>query len=242
MITESLRENDLRNFVKKIFEIDSYRSKIGDDENIIVLSFTVDSEDPAKDLENFIEMGYSFVLDADVSSGETDDGTYKVYAEVERTRHAPEQILDLINGIKKVTGIEDFRFRYFKSFKSQEATEENLKKSIPLDKDAYNAITKSYQLENFSNFFSNSYADSITMLDESIEFKRIWKETIKFTVIESGPKADVYNSIKGPIMLENKDIAECMYLTKLIGNYNITKISDALIFENQGWAVALRRK
>lgn len=242
MINESLREKDLRNFVKSIFEIDSYRSKIGDDENIIVLSFTVDSEDPAKDLENFIEMGYPFVLDADVSSGETDDGTYKVYAEIERSRHAPEQIIDLIDGIKKVTGIDDFRFRYFKGFKSQDATEENLKRVIPLDKDAYNITTKSQQLENFSNFFSNSYSDSVTMLDESIEFKRIWKEPIKFNVITSGPKETVYNAIKGPMMIESKDIAEIMYLTKSIGNYNITKINDTLIFENQGWAVALRRK
>ena len=53
----SLRSNDLRHFVKKVFEIDSFKSKIGDDENIVVVSFTVDQEDPAKDLENFIEMG-----------------------------------------------------------------------------------------------------------------------------------------------------------------------------------------
>ena len=68
----SLRANDLRDLVKKVFEIDSYKSKIGNDEKIIVLTFTVDREDPAKDMENFIEMGYDFVLDADVSPGETD--------------------------------------------------------------------------------------------------------------------------------------------------------------------------
>ena len=242
MINESLRENDLRNFVKKVFEIDSYSSKIGDDEDIIVLSFTVDSEDPAKDLETFIEMGYPFVLDADVSSGETDDGTYKVYAEIERSRHAPEQIIALLGGIEKLTGINDFKFRYFKSFKSQDATEENLKRAVPLDKDAYNTVTKTQQLENFSNFFSNSYSDSVTMLDESIKFTRIWKEPLKFDVIISGPTPVVYDSIKGPIMIESKDIAEVIYLTKSIGNYNITKIGSTFIFENQGWAVALRRK
>ena len=85
MINESLRPNDLRHFVKKVFEIDSYKSKIGNDSDVVVLSFTVGSEDPAKDLENFIEMGYEFVIDADVSSGETDDGTYKVFVELERT-------------------------------------------------------------------------------------------------------------------------------------------------------------
>jgi hypothetical protein len=61
-------------------------------------------------------------------------------------------------------------------------------------------------------------------------------------VLTSGPKQEVYNSIKGPIILESKDMAEVMFLTKVIGNYNITKIGNAFIFENNNWAVALERK
>jgi hypothetical protein len=36
-------------------------------------------------------------------------------------------------------------------------------------------------------------------------------------------------------------MAEVMFLTKVIGNYNITKIGSTFIFENNGWAVALER-
>jgi hypothetical protein len=43
-------------------------------------------------------------------------------------------------------------------------------------------------------------------------------------------------------MLDHMDIAECIHLTKRIGNYNINKIGNAFIFENKGWAVALERK
>ena len=241
-IKESLRANDLRHFVKKVFEIDSYKSKIGDDEDVIVLSFTVDTEDPAKDMENFIEMGYDFVLDADVSTGETDDGTYKVYVEIERSKHAPDQIIELLNGLAKITGFSDFRFRYFKSFKSVEATLENLQKIVPLDSNSYEIATKNYHMENFSNFFVNSYTDNIKLLDESIRFERIRMDPIEFKIITSGPKQEVYDSIKGPIMLEGTAIGEILYLTKSIGNYNITKIGNSFIFENQGWAVALERK
>ena len=120
MINESLQEHDLRNFLSNIVTIDSYKSKIGDDQDVIVICFTVDSEDPAKDLENFIEMGYNFVLDADVTSGETDDGTYKVFVEIERGRHAPNQIREILDGVEKISQIDNFRFRYFKSFKSNE--------------------------------------------------------------------------------------------------------------------------
>jgi hypothetical protein len=242
MINESLQAADLRHFVKKVIEVDAFKSKIGDDQDIVTISFTVDHEDPAKDLENFIEMGYDFVLDADVSPGELDDGTYKVYVELERNRHVAEQIKEILDGVEKITGITDFRFRYFKNFKSQEATEDNLASAIPMDKNSYEAATERSKLDNFQEFFVNSYADEIKLLDESISFKRVYGDTIKFDIVTSGTRQEVYNEVKGPIMLENAGMAEVMFLSKYIGNYNITKVSDKFIFENRGWAVALKRK
>jgi hypothetical protein len=242
MLNESLRAGDLRNLVKKVFEIDSFKSKIGNDEDIVTLSFTVDQEDPAKDLENFIEMGYTFVLDADVTPGELDDGKYRVYVELERTRHSAEQIFEIVEGVKKITGLEDMRFRYFKSFKSELATLENLQATIPENKAAYNAATEERRMNNFSEFFSRSYADNINVLDESITFQRTYSGPVSFEIITSGPRDQVYDAVKGPIVLESKDMAEVMFLTKVIGNYNINKIADTFIFENNGWAVALARK
>jgi hypothetical protein len=242
MIAESLHSKDLKDLVKKVFEIDSYKSKVGNDEDVCVLSFTVDQQDPAKDLENFFEMGYSFILDADCTSGETDDGKYIVFVEIERTRHLGEQIFELIEGVKKVTGLGDMRFRYFKSFKSEPATEEKLTAIVPTNKNDYNIATKEQPLNNFSNFFSKSYADSLNVVNESITFKRAFSGPVTFDILNSGTRQEVYASVQGPIMLESKDMAEVMFLSKVIGNYNITKIKDTFIFENSGWAVALKRK
>jgi hypothetical protein len=241
-LLENLRAKDLRFLVKKVFEIDSFKSKVGRDEDVVVLSFSVDQEDPAKDLENFFEMGYNFVLDSDCTPGELDDGSYRVYVELERNQKSAEQVFELIEGVKKLTGMEDMRFRYFKSFKSETATLENLIAAIPKDKEAYNIATQQNNLNNFSNFFSNSYADTLKVVDESISFTRPYSGTVAFDIITSGAKNKVYDSIKGPIVLESKDMAEVMFLTKVIGNYNITKIGNTFIFENNGWAVALERK
>ena len=209
---------------------------------VVVLTFTVAQEDPAKDLENFIEMGYDFVLDADCSPGETDDGNYKVFVEIERSKHVAAQIREIVDGVEKLTGEEKLRFRYFKSFRSQEASEENLAAEIPMDADAYKIATERRKLDNFSNFFTNSYADELAVVNESISFKRVYGDTIKFDIITSGTRKKVYEATKGPIMLEGNSMAEVMFLSKYIGNYNITKISDTFIFENSGWAVALKRK
>jgi len=240
-LNESLQADDLRDLVDEVFEIDSYKSKIGQDEDIVVLSFTVDGEDPAKDLENFFEMGYNFVLDGDVTAGETDEGTYRVYVEIERGRQSAEQIFELVEGLKKLTGLEELRFRYFKSFKSKEATLENLKRAVPKDKASYDIATQENGLNNFSNFFSNSFAESLNVLGESITFKRAYSGPVSFNILASGRKQEVYDNVKGPIILESKDMAEVMFLTKVIGNYNITKIGSTFIFENSNWAVALER-
>lgn len=238
----ALRENDLENLVREIFEIDSFKSKMGDDKEICVLTFTVYFEDPASDLENFFEMGYEFVLDADVSPGEMDDGNYRVFVEIERSKHLPEQITQLLDGLENLTGINEFKFRYYKSFRSIHATEENLAKIVPQDPDAYERATNEHEMNNFSNFFSNSYSDDVNVVSETITFKRERIDPLKFNIITSGPKREVYESITGPMLIEGKDIAEVMFLTKVIGNYNINKIGNAFIFENRGWAVALERK
>ena len=160
-----LKSGDLNNLVYRIFEIDSYKSKMGSDADITVLSFTVYQKQPAVDLVNFIEKGYSFVLDADVSPGEQDDGSYRVFVEIERDRHVPEQIIELLDGISKLTDENNFKFRYYKGFKSHKVTFENLEKELPLDPDSYsNTVTES-NMNNFKNFFNKSYLEEIDLND-----------------------------------------------------------------------------
>ena len=43
-----LRQNDLEFTVDNIFEIDSFKSKMGDDKDIVTLSFSVKGEQPKK--------------------------------------------------------------------------------------------------------------------------------------------------------------------------------------------------
>ena len=74
-----LRQGDLNDMVYRIMEIDSFASKMGEDKDIVTLSFSVKEKAAAEDLMNFIEKGYEFVLDADVTPGEQSDGTYKLW-------------------------------------------------------------------------------------------------------------------------------------------------------------------
>ena len=69
ILNEGLKAKDLDGFVQNTFLIDTYKSKMGEDRNVAVLSFRVKDRLPALDLMEFIERGYGFVLDADISTG-----------------------------------------------------------------------------------------------------------------------------------------------------------------------------
>jgi len=237
----ALRENDLRGMVSDIFEVDNYKSKIGNDKDVCVVTFIVDSKDPAEDLENFIEMGYDFVMDAECTTGELDDGKYRVFVEIERSKHLPEQLEEMMDGVSKATGIDDFRFRYYKEFKSVPATRESFEEKIPTDPDMYDATTGSSGINNFQEFFINSYVDDIKLLGETLTLKRVYKDLLEFKVVDFGEKFDIHQNLKGPVMLEGNGMAETIYLTKYIGDFNINKIGENFVLEKDGYALILEK-
>ena len=136
---EGLEQGDLKRLIHPELHVDEFKSKLGDDCDVIVLSFKVDSKDPAADLVSFIEKGYEWILDADVSSGEMDDGSYIVFAELDRDDSAPENIMSLLDDLMNLTDqdIEDWRVRYYKAHKETTLSLEALHNLIPLSPEAY---------------------------------------------------------------------------------------------------------
>ena len=132
---------DLKRLVHDELHIDEYKSKMGDDADVCVISFKVSGKEPSADLVSFIEKGYDHVLDADVSSGEKEGGDYLVFVELERTKELPQQIVDMMEDIMNLTDqdLSDWRVRYYKSANEHELTAETLAKMIPLTPEAYNA-------------------------------------------------------------------------------------------------------
>ena len=240
-LKEDLKPKDLRNLVDNIFEVDSYASKMGEDKDVVVLSFNVEEHSPALDLVNFIERGYDFVLDADATPGELKDGRYKVFVEMERNRHVSENIMEILDGVKKLTGIDQFKFRYYKNFKSLPADKESLQEVIPVSKNDYEVYIKENSLNNFSNFFNRSYIESISVDNEDLVFQKMYSEPLRLRIKNFGTTTEIYESAVGRIMLESKDMSEVLFLTKYLGNYNITKVGSQFVFENSGYAILLEK-
>ena len=140
-LNENLEEGDLKRLVHDELHIDEYKSKMGDDADVCVISFKVAGKEPAIDLVSFIEKGYDWVLDADVSSGEKGGGDYLVFVEIDRTPNMPQQIYDMISDLVNLTeqDILDWRVLYFKSNKEHDLTVEALSQIMPLTPAKYRA-------------------------------------------------------------------------------------------------------
>jgi hypothetical protein len=235
----SLKTGDLRYCVDDIFEVDSYQSKMGMDDKIVVLSFRVKPTQAAEDLVNFIEKGYDFVLDADKTSGEQSDGYYRVFVEMERSRHVGQQITEILDGIKKLADVNEFKFRYYKNFRSQPADQATLENIVPKDGNEYSIRKNETAMENYKNFFANSYVDEVIMEGDHIVFSKKYAEPLRFKFVDFGITVDKLQDLKEGYNL-NK-FPEILYLSKYMGDYNISIYGNKYIFENDNKCVILEK-
>ena len=204
---------------------------MGNDEDVIVLSFSVNGNDAAKDFENFVEQGYKSVMDADVSSGETEDGTYKVFVEIKRNHKSVSQIEDILYGLNQLSGIEKWRFRYYKDLQSHPI--DKIKEIVPMTPETYRAnIEESF--ENDIRFFFRKSPMEYMMLenDNLLTFKRLFNSPVKMEIMDYGTRFEMLTNLEGTIRIDETSTSETMWLTKYFGNYNITKYDDFFVFEN----------
>jgi len=237
----SLQHNDLKDLVDNILEIDGYKSKMGADKDIVTVAFATKTKESADDLASFIERGYTFVLDADATSGEQADGTYKVFVEIERDKAVGEQIMELANGLENLTGMKDIKFRYYKEFRSKPLTLEELEDSVPLESDLYGIDQKGMveSVDNYTNFFNKSMVENVNMWGDMLTIKKIWADPIAFKFVDFGPTVETLESITESF--NANDFSEIIFLSKYIGDYNITKYGNKLTFENNGQTLVLER-
>lgn len=142
--------HELRDSVSNTIHIDEFDAKMGENDDVCVISFKCKYHDQANDLVNFIEKGYEWVLDADVSAGEMEDGSYLVFIEALRRPTLPEKLLKLLADLENLTDIplEKNEFRYLKDNDYLPVTLENLQSKLPESPRAYRKMMKKRDAED----------------------------------------------------------------------------------------------
>ena len=137
LLLEGLNYKDLDGMMKSTMHVDEFAAKMGDDADIIVISFFVRDLQAAKDLVGWFEKGYDFVLDADRSPGEIKPSRYLVYLELRRRRSAPQHIQQLLEDLSTLTEFEpsDWTMRY--KDKNTDWSEDAFISQVPLSPEQY---------------------------------------------------------------------------------------------------------
>lgn len=240
-LNEGLRSGDLKNYVSEIFTVDQYRSKMGEDSDVIVLGFRVREKNPAIDMMEFIEKGYDFILDADMSAGEENDGQYQVFVEIQRTPDLKNQLSELLGGVGQLCSCRDWKFRYQKAPTSLEFNEENITEAIPMTKEDYERKVMEIKNTDVREFFDQGSVDVALESDNNLIFSKPYAGDIAAKFIAIGDYEDVKKTVPGPLSLDESSQSQMFFLAKYIGNYEINKIGKQFLIRNGTKAVVIEK-
>lgn len=113
LIENSLEYKCMDRLIKPLIFVDGFEAKMGDSEDIIVISFYIKDERAAHDLLKWFE-AYEWVLDADCTPGEVKPNRYLIFVELRRRLSAGKHIYNMLHDLDTLTDLEtkDWRMRY----------------------------------------------------------------------------------------------------------------------------------
>ena len=141
-LLEGLQYKDLDGMMKSTIHIDEFSSKMGDDDDIIVVSFFVRDKSAAGDLMNWFEKGYDFILDADQSPGEIKPNRFLVYVELRRRNSAAGNINELLDDLGTLTEFDLNDWTMIYKGKDTPWSKETFAKLVPLSPREYRERTE----------------------------------------------------------------------------------------------------
>lgn len=239
---EGLRAGDLEDMVAPTIALDQFKSKMGDDKDVVVVAFKAKEKMVAMDLMEFIEKGYQFALDADMSTGEEKDGRYSVFVELERSEEVPKQIMEILSGVSKLCNCEEWQFRYFKDTNLYDASEESLAEHVPLTSEDYESKVLSMKQGAVSDFFDQGTTDGVDVdADNNITVSKPFAESLKLKLLAIGKYDTIKESLQGGLQLDSDSMSQTVYLEKYLGNYEINKIADKFLIKNGDNAVIVKK-
>ena len=215
---------------------------MGDDRNIMVLTFTVDGSAPAKDLERFAETGYTKILDADATPGTMADGKHKVFIEFARRPEVVSEIMAFLEDLKKLTNIDEFEYTYHKNENPTMVSAGTLGEAIPTTPEAYEQKVNEMRVSEARHFFDKYDMMECNIAENIMTVKKTGAgHDLKFELHKFGATNEIMKETKA-FKIDLDSISECTHLTKYFGPYDITKTNENKFIFTKGDQSALVSK
>jgi hypothetical protein len=168
----SLKNGDLAGTVLPDVSIDEFEPKAGDDKDVIVVAFYLNDQDPAEDLNTFIQRGVIDTLDVEVSPNTDEEGRYLVFVEMSRDDTFPNKFQALLKDVANLTGEINWEVKtYFSgdrifAFNDPELYNYTILRPedyVPKDEFKMKEIK-----EGIEKFFKSSYMEHLTINDNTV--------------------------------------------------------------------------
>ena len=172
-LNEGLDYHDMKGQIDPKVTVDEYAAKMGEDSEIVTMTFILKSKEAAKDLVSWLEIGYDFILDASVSEGELEPGKWLVFVEMKRRTNIPEKIIDILSGLQTLTDREVKDYTIVVNEEEYDADTDMLRQVIVL-------TPKQYAKENGEDYEELNEMRTIAGLSNKKVYTDIDEEIKKF--------------------------------------------------------------
>ena len=83
--------------------------------------------------------------------------------------------------------------------------------------------------------------DSLTLDGDVITIHKPFNKQVKLRMVKEASTNSILEGVVDAITMDDESMSEIFWLTKVLGNYNINKVGDKFMFDNNGQAMLLQR-
>jgi len=239
----SLKNGDLAGTILPEISIDEFEPKAGENLDVIVVAFYLTDEEPADDLNTFIQRGFVDTLDVEVSPNTDEEGRYLVFVEMSRDDSFPNKFQALIKDIENVAGELEWKVKtYFSDGQAFAFNDPELYKYVIIDPSQY-VPKEDFKVEDtkekIKEFFKNSYATNLTISGNIVTVSGM-RHKVVMEVVDIGD----YDTVIGRNFLSESAFGvernpyESKVLEAILGNCQILPLGKYLCV-SQGEKVLL---
>ena len=228
----SLKNGDLAGTILPDVSIDAFQPKAGDEKDVIVVAFYLNDQDPAEDLNTFIQRGYIDTLDVEVSPSTDEEGRYLVFVEMSRDDTFPNKFQALLKDVGNLAGEMDWKVTtYFSDGRSFAYNDPELFNYVIIEPEDY-VPKDEFKMkdldESVHSFFNASMLTNLTIEGNVVTLAGSGKQMIA-EVIDVGD----YDTVIGRNFLGESAfrVAEQSYeanMLSAISGYNVLPIGEYL--------------
>lgn len=239
----SLKHQDLTGTIIPRILVDEYMPKDRDEKNTIVVTFMSSDQQPANDLNTFIQRSYIEIFDSEASTVTDDDGNYLVFVEFPRTPDFIKTFRYLIKDIENVTGKQEWRVStYLTNGETVDYRTDEFEAFIVTDPNKY-VTKKEFERKSVHESIENLIEHTAASYELNGEYIRFFNS--RYAITAKLTDGGDYDSVIGRNYLSESAFRlsdatfEVKVLESILENCTITPIDEYLLLSNESGDVVL---